>query len=75
MKKNQKRQLLASIEEHIETGTYTKSGILKRLGILYTETGNEGIEFSEFLRIHYCGAFGVIRGHAVLPRLHLTDTD
>ena len=35
--------------QHIETGTYTKSGILKRLGILYTETGNEGIEFSEFL--------------------------
>lgn len=38
-----------AILQHIETGTYTKSGILKRLGILYTETGNEGIEFSEFL--------------------------
>lgn len=38
-----------AILQHIETGTYTKSGVLKRLGILYTETGNEGIEFSEFL--------------------------
>lgn len=38
-----------AILQRIKTGTYTKSGILKRLGILYAETGNEGIEFSEFL--------------------------